>query len=275
MGDPYTNPDAQPEPAIQAMMTRLEERGRHSGFQQMICSYVQTLPKDRPLTVLDLGCGTGVVTRQLLSALHSSSELHGGDVSAELLKEAIRLSPNSRIKWDHLSSGALPYADETFDVITMHTLLSHVPDPLSILTESRRVLKSDGRLIIFDADHAGTTYSQSDYQSTRRMDYLLTSSIATHPDICRQLPRLLKASGFHLSSHHAEVISECCKGDYWLSSVHGFARLIPTLGAVSLDEGEAWVKHMLNAHEEGTFFAAGAFYTFQARPLDQTQQAEQ
>jgi ubiquinone/menaquinone biosynthesis C-methylase UbiE len=268
MPDPYTNPDAQPESAVHAMITRLEERGRHSGFLRMIRRYVATLPSDKPLTVLDLGCGTGVVIRQLAEALHPSSVFHGADISAELLREAKRLAPDSRISWDHLPAGPVPYDDATFDALTMHTLLSHVPDPAYVLKEARRVLKRDGRLIVFDADHAGTTYNQPDYQMTRRMDYLLTSAIATHPDVCRQLPRLLKMSGFELSGHDAEMIAECGKGDYWLSSVQGFARLLPTLGALSPDEAESWVSNMLRSHEEGTFFAAGAFYTFYAQPQE-------
>lgn len=266
MPDPYTNPDTQPESAIQAMITRLEERSRNSDFQRMIRNYIEVLSKDRALTVLDLGCGTGVVIRQLANALHSDSILHGGDVSEELLGEAKRLTPGSRIQWDHLTTGSLPYANATFDVITMHTLLGHVLDPACVLLEARRVLKPSGQLIVFDADHAGTTYSQQDYQTTRRMDHLLISAIAAHPDICRQLPRLLKASGFKLTTHHADVISECGKGDYWLASVRGFARLIPSLGVLSSQEAESWVKYMMDSHENGTFFASGTFYTFYASP---------
>jgi len=266
MTDPYLNPDEQPRSAIQAMITRLEERGKHHAFSQMIGKYINTLPIDRPLTVLDLGCGTGVVVRQLANALHPASIFHGADVSAELLSEARRLTPEQRICWNHVTSEALPYPDETFDVITMHTLLSHVSDPMHILIEAKRVLKSDGRLIVFDADHAGTTYSQPSYEKMRHIDYLLTSAIATHPDICRQLPRLLKAAGYELADHDSDIISECGTGDYWLSSVQGFARLIPTLGVLSPEEAESWVNYMLGSHEDGTFFAAGTFYTFFANP---------
>jgi ubiquinone/menaquinone biosynthesis C-methylase UbiE len=262
MPDPYTNPDAQSESVIQAMITRLEERGRNRCFQQMIGKYVGTLPADTPLTVLDLGCGTGVVIRQLAEKLHPSSSLHGADVSAHLLNEAKRLTSDPRIQWDHLCAGPLPYADASFEAITMHTLLSHVPDPSQILREARRILKPGGKLIVFDADHAGTTYSQSDYETTRRIDHILTSAIATHPDICRQMPRLLKMSGFALVGHDSEVISECGKGDYWLSSVQGFARLMPVIGGLSQEEAETWAEYLLDAHKNGTFFAAGAFYTF-------------
>ena len=265
MPDPYTNPDGQEESAIQAMKTRLEERGKNDHFSRMIECYADTLPKDQPLCALDLGCGTGVVIRQLAKKLHPESTLHGADISQQLLGEAARLSAGSSIAWDYLDSGTLPYADKTFDVITMHTLLSHVPDPISVLSEARRVLKKNGRLIVFDADHAGTTYNQGDYEMTRRCDFLLSSAIATNPDICRQLPRLLKAAGYTLTNHDVDVISECGQGDYWLSSVQGFARLLPTLGALSKEDADAWVSHMLKSHDDGTFFASGTFYTFYAQ----------
>lgn len=266
MPDPYLDPDRQPEPVLEAMTTRLEERGRHPGFAGMIAKYVGSLPRDRPLSVLDLGCGTGVVARRLAETLHPGSTVHGADVSAGLLRAAERLAPGLRISWDHLVAGILPYADASFDVVTMHTLLSHVADPLAVLGESRRVLRRGGRLIVFDADHAGTTYSQPDPETTRRIDHLLTSAIATHPAICRQLPRLLQAAGFELQSHDAELIAECGRGEYWLSSVQGFARLLPALGVLSPEEGAAWVSRLLEAHENGTFFASGAFYTFHAVP---------
>ena len=153
-----------------------------------------------------------------------------------------------------------------FDAVVMHTLLSHVPEPASVLVEVKRILKNDGKLIVFDADHAGTTYGQPDYEAGRRIDHLLTSAIATHPDICRQLPRLLKESGYELLHHESDILSECGKGDYWLSSVRGFARLIPTIGALSREQAASWVEHMLSSHDNNTFFASGAFYTFHASP---------
>ncbi len=266
MPDPYLNPDALPESTLTAMSTRLEERGQHAGFLKMMDRYLSTLPTDRPLRVLDLGTGTGVVLRRLAEKLHPDSELHGADISNNLLDEARRLSPEQHIHWDHLQPGTLPYDDASFDVILMHTLLGHVPEPAELLRDVRRICSEQGQLIIFDADHAGTTYSLPDYQESRRIDALLVSAIATQPDICRQLPRLLQASGFELQSHDAELLSECGKGNYWLSSVRGFAKLIPALGILPPEEGERWEQQMLTSHEEGSFFASGAFYTFYARP---------
>ena len=121
-----------------------------------------------------------------------------------------------------------------------------------------------GRLVVFDADHAGTTYGQADYETARRFDHLLSSAIATHPDVCRQMPRYLKAAGFELTDYRADVIAECGRGDYWLSSVRGIARMFPTLAALPPEEAERWAGHMLQSHADGTFFAAGSFFTFHA-----------
>lgn len=262
MPDPYLDPDSQTQTAIEAMAARLEARGGNPTFLSMIERYGSSLPTDQAISVLDLGCGTGVVIRQLGKMLHPSSKLHGADISAKLLGEAARYSENDQIQWDHIIVGALPYEDETFDVIAMHTLLSHVPDPLSVLTEAQRVLKKGGRLIVFDADHVSTTYNQADYETTQRIDRMLTSAITIHPDICRQLPRLFKESGYTIQNHNVDIISECGKGDFWLSSVHAFARLMPTIEALSQEEADDWLNYMLQSHEEGTFFASGSYYTF-------------
>ncbi len=244
------------------MATRLEERGRHPFFLQLIANYANRVRTDIPLHIMDLGCGTGVVTRHFENKLHPGSTLTGADISSRLLDAARTHSPGSRIHWQKLEFAPLPYDDSSFDVIVMHTLLSHVAEPEALLRDAHRTLKTGGSLIVCDADHASTTYSLPDYAKTRATDHKLIAAIATHPDICRQMPRLLKHSGFELECHSAEILSECGRGDFWLSSVKGFARLIPALGILPEKEGQDWVESMLRSQEAGTFFAAGSYYTF-------------
>ena len=112
---------------IEAMATRLEERGQHEQFSHMIRTYVEktvsSLP-DRPLSVLDLGCGTGVVIRSFLQRVHPKSSLYGADISNKLLQTAKSFDEKNQIMWTKLEVDAkeLPYEDEQFDVIVLHTV---------------------------------------------------------------------------------------------------------------------------------------------------------
>ena len=94
------------------------------------------------------------------------------------------------------------------------------------------------------------------------MDFILVSNIATHPDAARQTPRYLNLTGLQLLSHRSHTLAEAGHGDFWLSSVRGYAKLLPSLGVMSQEDIDAWANYMLLSHESGTFFASGTFYTF-------------
>ena len=267
MSDPYTNLDSQSHETLDAIATRLEERGSNPIFQSMIDDYLATLPKDKALKALDLGCGTGVVARKMDKALSSESTVVGADLSAALLKKARELDSNKSVEWVKVDPNSSPFPENEFDVIVMHTLVSHVPDLLSCLKDAKCMLKADGQLIIHDADYASVTFAYPDFETMRAIDHKLLSGLVTHLDVCRQLPRHLKDAGFKLDSHRSYLLSEAGYGDYWLSSVKSFARLIPSLQLLPKEQGEAWVTHMLRSQEEGTFFASGAYYTFFAKPI--------
>jgi ubiquinone/menaquinone biosynthesis C-methylase UbiE len=263
--DPWANPDAHPDTTVEVMATRLNERGENVNFKRMIDEYVALAPTDRPISVLDIGCGTGVVIRSFVQTAHPASAVFGADISQKLIDQAKKLDVSGRILWIKLDveSKELPFDAATFDVITMHTLLSHVSDPVAMLRMAARCLKPDGMMVVFDADHAGTVYGLPDFSLMMEINLKLARGIATQPDICRQLPRYLKAADLKMSGNpKTHVIAECCKGDYFLSSVRGFARLIPALGLLPPEQGEAWTAQMLQSHDDGTFFASGIFYTY-------------
>ena len=88
MTDPYHNPDALPSSTIDAIITRLEERGRHPFFLAAINQYVSVLERDRKLCVLELGCGTGVVMRHVETLVHPTCVLRAADISAQFLQGA-------------------------------------------------------------------------------------------------------------------------------------------------------------------------------------------
>lgn len=273
MPDPYLNVDGLADTTVEAMSTRLEERANHAIFSTFIEDYAKEIPCDRPIHLLEVGTGTGIILRKLQPLLHPASKLTGIDISSKLLAAAkqrndILLSPDnpSTIAIEYIQNigNSIPFPNDSFDVVVLHTLLSHVPDIQSLLQDVNRVVKSrdiGGKVIIFEPDHASTSFGQPDLLSMREMDFRLVSAIATHPDAARQIPRYLKSSGMKLLNHKSYLISEVGHGDFWLSSVKGYAKILTAIG-IPLEIGDAWVEYMLTSHEDNAFFAAGSFYTY-------------
>ena len=76
--------------------------------------------------------------------------------------ELIRPKKSSRIGFRVGDAHELAgFVDETFDVVVMHTLASHVAEPATVLAEPRRLLPPGGRLVVFDGDYASTTFGVS------------------------------------------------------------------------------------------------------------------
>ena len=102
--------------------------------------------------VLDVGCGPG----HLLVALSADNPqlLIGVDVDASFLTigrskiEKLITAPSKVPTLIRASLPTLPFADETFDLVTCFLVLPHVPDDKAALTELARVLKPGGTLAI-------------------------------------------------------------------------------------------------------------------------------
>ncbi len=95
-------------------------------------------------TLLDIGTGTGVVPRTLRQFAPPSGLTVGCDRSIGMLRRARAQAPGLRVLV--ADATALPFRDESFNVVTASFVLSHVPDYLKALAEALRVLKRQGTL---------------------------------------------------------------------------------------------------------------------------------
>jgi ubiquinone/menaquinone biosynthesis C-methylase UbiE len=96
--------------------------------------------------VLDVGCGTGVLTREAAQRVGASGHVTGLDLNEGMLSVARLVGPE--IEWRQGDAGDLPFADESFDVVVSQFALMYFPDRSAALREMWRVLVSGGRLAV-------------------------------------------------------------------------------------------------------------------------------
>ena len=98
--------------------------------------------------VLDVACGTGVVTRQAAQAVGSTGQVVGLDLNDGMLQVARTVTPpaGAPITWREGNVLALPFPEATFDVVLCQWGLEFFPDRAHGLREMARVLVPGGRL---------------------------------------------------------------------------------------------------------------------------------
>jgi SAM-dependent methyltransferase len=99
--------------------------------------------------VLDLGCGAG---RFAAAARDAGADVVGVDVAEAALERARRVAPGVDLRLVE-PDGTLPLGHGEIDLVWCSEVLEHVPDTGSLLTEVRRVLRRDGRLLLTVPDH--------------------------------------------------------------------------------------------------------------------------
>ncbi|MFA8343006.1 MAG: class I SAM-dependent methyltransferase [Rhodothermaceae bacterium] len=96
-------------------------------------------------TVLDVGCGSAWVAKELLP---KDKKVISLDLSFENVKKALDLYPSKKHSGLISDSFNLAIADNSIDLIIASEIIEHVVDPGSFVKELMRVLKPDGTLII-------------------------------------------------------------------------------------------------------------------------------
>lgn len=99
--------------------------------------------------VLDVACGTGVVTRLAAERSGKGGRVAGLDVNRGMLAVARSLAPaGTSMDWYETSADAMPLADGGFDVVLCQMGLQFISNKRQALKEMRRVLRPGGRIVL-------------------------------------------------------------------------------------------------------------------------------
>ncbi len=137
--------------------------GRYRAFVVREAARLALGPDER---VLDLCCGTGLLTRELARWLGPRGEVVGVDASEAMLEAATRASvsvsraspPGAQVSFVAARAESLPFPDSSFDYATMFLGLHEIAEAsrLPALAEVRRVLRPGGRGAIADFAAGGS-----------------------------------------------------------------------------------------------------------------------
>lgn len=96
-------------------------------------------------SLLDVGCGPGTITAEFAERL-APGRVVGVDAAPDALAAAAELE--TRAEFVLGDAYALPFDDETFDIVHTHQTLQHVRDPVEMLREMARVARGGGHATV-------------------------------------------------------------------------------------------------------------------------------
>ena len=119
---------------------------RPSVMAEWMAAFAGHAPPARPLTVLDLGSGTGRFTPSLADTF--GGPVYGVEPSAGMRQVALESSTHPAVTYLDGSADAVPLPDAGVDLVLVYMVWHHVPDRAAAAAEIRRVLRPGGRVLI-------------------------------------------------------------------------------------------------------------------------------
>lgn len=263
---------ASPETAIQ-LADLLERLGKHPSTTRIRSEFIQRVGVQKGDRVLDVGSGTGVLTREIAPFTGESGHVIGVDPNFRLVETARKLSKEKGI------TGKVSYcmgegevinfsADNAYHVVTVSQLFSHVSDPGQVLYEMIRVTKPGGKIALLDYDFTTLSTSHPDRETTEKIRRFVLENYLVNPVGIRTLPPLFYEFGMeniemaawvHLEQDAegpiTRILQEAIEG------IAGKEKFSPSVTA-------AWQEERLKQASQGGYFTSLSYFAlYGTKPL--------
>jgi ubiquinone/menaquinone biosynthesis C-methylase UbiE len=213
--------------------------------------------------ILDVGSGTGDLTRPLAALVGPAGRVVGVDYSQTMVDEAQRRAAEegSPVEFIQGDIHSLPFEEAEFDVVQVRLVFQHLRDPHPALAELVRVLKPGGRLAILEQDWETLVIDATDRALTRRIVNLFNDALP-NGWIGRQLYGLLKEVGLERVAATGSLVM--LPNYEVVSALLGFDHVLDRLreqGQAADAEIEAWQEDLRLRSQEGRFMTGFTIFT--------------
>jgi len=244
---------------------RLELRAKSPDEIEARAAYLGLLDVAEGDRVLDVGCGSGVVTREIARRVGPSGCAVGVDPSPALLAIARDLAEveglGNRVELHEGSALALPFADGAFDVAIAVTALSHTPGAEGAIPEMARVVRPGGRMGVFDLDTDMTSVTHPDRTLTRRIIAAASDANAVDGWLARRLPLLFVRAGLQHVRVRGFFPLDMDPRGFYAGLAERAADSALKVGAITESECRDWLE-ALHAEQDRGPVIAGRLHIF-------------
>ncbi len=217
----------------------LEMRSSDLQQRRMWETYLSDIEFPPNAQVLEIGCGTGAISR-ILAQWPGVGHVLGVDPSPVFITKARQLAEGlTNLSFEQSDGRSLNLKNNMFDVVVVHQALSHVPQPEQLITEAFRVLRPGGWLAVYDGDYATATVSRAEHDPLEACMYAFRTNFVHDSWIVRRFPRLLQAAGFEARPMRSHGYVEAPSGGYMLTWIDRGADVLLQTGAISPETAEA------------------------------------
>lgn len=207
------------------LMNDLMSMGLHRVWKWLTCYLADVKPNHY---ILDLAGGTGDLSKILAKKISNDGKIILSDINNSMLNygrdKLINNNLLTNIEYVQANAEILPFADDSFDLVTMAFGLRNVTDKQKVLNEIYRVLKPNGQLFVLEFSKPQYSFLEKIYDlysfnilpaigelvTGKREHYqYLVESIRMHPDQ-ETLKQMFQTAGFNkcqYNNFHGGVVA--------------------------------------------------------------------
>jgi ubiquinone/menaquinone biosynthesis C-methylase UbiE len=265
--DIFSNIDGLPKENIKMLADRLEARSEIASFAGMRDSYFDLMDLPNEARILELGAGTGIIGRSYAKRTGFNGTYVVSDLSQALIEYGKEKAASEQLddKMDFKIINAITgdgVAGEQYDAVIMHTLLSHVPDPLAVLKTAANATRAGGIIAVFDADYQGLLIVSGNDELDSEVSEAFQNNAVAQPTVMRRLPRMASSLNLEPMAFEPTLLADAGKSEFFIGLARAVVGVVAAQGGLDQQVAQKWLSALDDAIKNKSFFAACSYFTY-------------